>query len=243
MKHNILFILLLSLSIAGNCQSNTTKESKLIDIFLSNPQPRINQTASIVINPKDIIDTLFNALSETNRVKIRMLYSDELSIGTIETSKLGKYSIGAMHFTLNQTNYRTNEINYEIVDSLPKTDKGLWIRKVNINDSIFCLIIEQRVPHERPNSNDKKISYATFEDQMQKVVLTFDENEKDLMFRTSSSSSTINTLIIDGVEKSFFYSETYNFIRIVNRNAKVILTKNNFIKIPEDYNFQNIIIQ
>ena len=245
MKHNILFIMLLSLSHVGNCQINggTNKESKLIDIYLSNPQPRINQNTSIVINPSDIIDTLFNALPETGRVNIRMLSSDELSIGSVETDKLGKYSIGAMYFTLNQTNYCTKEINYEVIDSLPKTDIGLWIRKIIINDSVFCLIMEQHIPYKKPISTDKKTPYPTSEDQMQRTALDFDQNKKELMFITSRVSTTLNNVIIDGVEKSFLYHETYNFVSIVNRNAKIILTKDNFINLPEDYNFQNIIVQ
>lgn len=244
MKHIILLNLFIILTAYGYCQKNVFKgqDSTIIEIIMSNPQPRINENTSINIKTSFLIDTIFNSLPLADKITVTKSYSNELSIGNVKTNKIGKFKIGGMHFSMNNTNYYTKELNYEVIDSLPETDKGLWIRAVMIDDSTFCMIIEQRIPRIGIGLQDSsRPNLVLYDANSQRA--TFGPSTNNLSSMKGEGSSTFRNQLVRNVEKSFFESSFISFIRIVNRNVKITLTKDDFENIPEDYIFHNIVIQ
>ena len=237
----ILFIFLIDYSYG---QKNVLEErdSTLIEVFMSNPQPRISEFTSINIKTSPLIDTIFNSLSEGDKNNVTKSYPNDLTIGNVETSKIGKFKIGSLHFSMNNTNYYTKELNYEVIDSLPESDKGLWIRAIKIDDSTFCLIMEQRIPKIRNEVQDSLHPNLTLYDEILRRA-TFAPSTTNLSSMRGEGASSFKNKLVRNVEKSFLESSYISFIRIVNRNEKITLTKDDFENIPKDYIFHNIIIE
>ena len=244
MKQIKLIIFFIFLIDYGYGQNNVLKgrDSTLIEIVLSNPQPRINEYTSINIKTSSLIDTIFNSLSEGDKNNVIKSYPNDLTIGYVETSKIGKFKIGGLNFSMNKTNYYTKELNYEVIDSLPKSDNGLWIRAVMIDDSTFCLIMEQRIPNIQNEAHDSsRPNLVLYNTNLRSA--TFAPSTSNLTSMKGEGSSSLKNNLVRNVEKSFLESSYISFIRIVNRNVKITLTKYDFENIPKDYIFHDIIIQ
>lgn len=242
MKYIFFLLLFNFLNSYGYCQKSNSKDSTLIEFIFSNPQPRINENISLNIRTAILIDTIFNSLPPADQMNVSKSYPNDLSIGYLKTDKIGKFKIGSMHFSMNGTNYYSKEMTYEVIDSLPETDKGLWIRAVKIDDSTFCLIIEQRIP---------KTGKEYYDSSKPNLVL-YDVNLRNVAFYSSNINLTpmkgeglsfSNDKKVGNGKRSYFQSSYISFIRILNRHVKITLTKDDFLNIPEDYIFQNIVIQ
>lgn len=215
----------------------------LIEAKLSNPQPRLNQQSSIEIASVKIIKEITRSLSTTGQIDSRYSFKDDqLRIAELKTDKIGKYTIGSMEFNLNQTNYRTPVLNYEVIDSLPNTDKGLWIRNIKVNDSIFCLIIEQRVPNDSMLTSST-ITLAPLNLQFVDLAPVMFINHDFMMTQSGGSRGGEGTTLIKGRQMGFKYFYWICYFRIISKSDKIILGKEYFKNIPDYFNFQDIVIR
>ncbi|MGZ3822865.1 MAG: BatD family protein, partial [Mucilaginibacter sp.] len=147
-------LILLSLVLSNTCYSQS------LELKISTPQPRIGDVFSLSINVDTIASNVFNFLSPTYRVSPDKSQSNSESVITtnLQANKMGHNEIGPITLIIDNKTYISNKIKFDVIDSLPPTNKGVWIRTAPIDDSTVYIIIEQRIPastyisHDSPNS-------------------------------------------------------------------------------------------
>ncbi len=240
MKQIKILLSLLLLNIFSFAQND--KSTKLLEVYFSNPQPRINERAEISIDLSQLTDTLINSIPISLRNNIGSIYMDRLTIASINTDKLGKFEIGSMEYRINDTKYKSGKLTYEVIDSLPNTDKGIWIRNYKENDSTFWIIIDQRRPMEE--------TYVRY-DSSGKVSKTFLQNlsvqfrpeiyDRSVQYSGSPMYGSTDSLIINGNLK--VSDRTLSTYRMKVPNKKEIkITRKDFIGLPDDYVLRDMIL-
>ena len=240
MKQIKILISLLLVNIFSYAQND--KSTKILEVYFSNPQPRINERAEISIDLSQLTDTLINSIPLSYRKNIGPIYMDRLTIASIKTDKLGKFEIGSMEYRINDTKYKSGKLTYEVIDSLPNIDKGIWIRKYKENDSTFWIIIDQRKPIEE--------NYVRY-DSSGKVSKEFLQNlnvqfrpeiyDRSVQYSGSPMYGSTDSLIINGVLKVSYHSlSTYRLKLLTKKEIKI--TRRDFIGLPDGYVFRDIII-
>lgn len=145
--------------------------SQTLELNISTPQPRLGESFSISANIDTIAKYVFGGLSNKFTVSTYTTASSETSkIGiSLIAKKPGRNEVGPLVLTINGKKYLTNKLTFNVVDSLPYVNKGLWIRQVHVDDTTSYIIIEQRIPSMKyithPNPTSINLSYKTNEDE------------------------------------------------------------------------------
>ena len=114
-----------------------------IELKISTPQPRLGETFQITLDINHLRANIFKSLNGKVRLSDDITSSNTADLAmNVVALKKGKTEIGPIEFFLDKTKYTTNKITYEVIDELPGTDNGLWFRKVNTGEKMFCIIIE-----------------------------------------------------------------------------------------------------
>jgi len=248
MKQVVFLFSLLLVSIFGFAQNTDSilAEPQTIELSISTPQPRINETFQISLDINHLKANIFKSLIGKVELSDDRSYTDNgLLTIKVKALKKGTNEAGPLMFTLDNTKYTTNKITYEVVDSLPDTDVGLWFRKVNTSDSTFCIIIEQRIPavEKTIKQADNSISYTTEPEYSEIVKFKSSYSIDGLSNPDSNSSTNFSSIEVNGVEKQFMYAYSVYYFSIDDKKAGIKITKDILENIPKGYKFNDIIVQ
>jgi len=248
MKPILLFSCFFLVSVCGMTQNIDTipGEPQTIELTMSTPQPRLNETFQISIDINHLRETIFMPLLRKAQLSadVNITGNNNLAIN-VNALKKGKNEIGPLAFFLNNTKYTTNKIVYEVIDALPNVDRGIWFRKVMTSKTTFCIIIEQRIPasSKMTTEADNSIKYLT-EPEYSEIVKFKDGYSIN---GVNGGNSLINTdfgsVSIKGEDKEFMSGFSVYYFTIIDRNATIKITKDKFQNIPDGYTFEDINIQ
>lgn len=248
MKQTTLFICLILLASVGRTQNidSLLSAPQTIELTISTPQPRLKETFQISLNVNHLRANIFKSLAGKVQLANDITTTDngELTMN-VNAAKKGKNEIGPLEFYLDKTKYTTNKINFEVIDALPNTDKGIWFRKVLTSDTSVCIIIEQRIPanSKTTKKSDNSITFTT-EPEYTDILKFKDSYSIDgLSGHNSHSATNFSSVIINGEDRQFMYGFSVYYFTIEDRNAKIKITKDKFQNIPDDYKFEDIVIQ
>jgi hypothetical protein len=248
MKQTILFILVSSLAMIGRTQNidSIFAEPQIVELTISTPQPRLKEVFQISLDVNHLRANIFKSM--VGKIQLSTAISntdyDELTMNVTAVKK-GKNEIGPLEFYLDKTKYTTNKITFEVIDPLPNTDQGVWLRKVMTSDSTFCIIIEQRIPANGKTtySGENSITFTTEPEYSE--ILKFKESFliEGVRNSTSYSGTNFSRVTINGEDRQFMYGYSVYYFIIEDRKAKIKITKDKFQNIPEDYRIEDIVIQ
>ena len=159
----------------------------------------------------------------------------------VEATGKGKHTLGPLEFTLNGITYTTNKIEYEVVDPLPAVTKGIWIRTVFLNDSTFCLLIDQRIPEKAKTTvnSDKSTTYTNVPDYPGILKLRESYSVPGLSGNGSSSNTSEATL---GEDMPYLSAFSIYYFKIKNGSTKIVIPTTDFENIPADYSMKDIVV-
>jgi hypothetical protein len=248
MKQTFLFALFILLSLFGWTQNidSMLAEPQVIELTISTPQPRLKETFQISLDINHLRANIFKSLARKVQLSNDIGTSDngEMTMNVNAITK-GKNEIGPLEFFLDKTKYTTNKLTYEVIDPLPNVDKGIWFRKVMTSDTTFCIIIEQRIPanSKTTKKSDNSISFTT-EPEYNEIAKFKDSYSINGVSGSNSHSNTnISSVNINGDERQFMYGYSVYYFNIVDRKAKIKITKDKFQNLPDDFKFEDISIQ
>ncbi|MBI5372945.1 MAG: hypothetical protein HZA79_13065 [Sphingobacteriales bacterium] len=248
MKQTILFICFILLATLGRAQNidSILAEPQTIELTISTPQPRLKETFQISLDINHLRANIFKSLAGKVQLSndISATGNGELTIN-VNAIKKGKSEIGPLEFFLDKTKYTTNKIAFEVIDSLPNTDKGVWFRKVMTSETTFCIIIEQRIPanSKTTKKSDNSITFTT-EPEYTDIVKFKDSYSIDGVSGGNSHSRTdFSTVTIHGEVRQFMYGYSVYYFNIEDKKSKIKITKDKFLNMPDDYRFEDIVIQ
>lgn len=252
-----IFILLLSSLLLTNTLKSQNIESHLLDSMLaipqtielkiSSPQPRLKEKVELSLDINYVRAQIFK--TEVGKFEIAEDLGNtdaNLMIMKVNALKKGKQTIGPLSFTMNGTKYSTNKIEYEVIEALPKVDKGLWFRKVFTSDTSFCIIIEQRIPANSKVTkiSEKETKYWTEPTSDNIAKFKYSYSIDGLDGNTATAFSDFGSIKDEkGIQKQFMTGYSITFFKIVDRKKKIIITKDKFENLPTDFKFEDIIVQ
>ncbi len=218
-----------------------------LELKISTPQPRLEEKFQISLDINYIRAHIFkSAFGKIQLTGESGSMDADLMTLNVNAIKKGKNEIGPLQFMLNGTQYSTNKIEYEVIDALPNTDNGLWIRKVFTSDSTFCIIIEQRIPANSRTTkiSDKETKYWTEPANDNITRFKFTYSIDGLRGSTATSFSDFGSIYDDnGQQKRFMSGYSITYFKIVDKKKRIVITKDKFENIPQDYKFEDIVIQ
>ena len=221
-------------------------EPQFIELVVSTPQPRLNETFQIVLDIAHLRANIFRSLAGKVQISSDITNPDNTSmVLNVKALHKGKNELGPLTFTVDKTTYTTNKISYEVIDALPKTDRGLWFRSVMFGDTAFCIIIEQRIPTKdtvTQTANNTE-TYSAVPESRDLAQFKNSYSIKGVNGRNSYANSNFDYETVDGQHKGFMYGYSVYYFDIVDKNAKIVITKDLFENIPPNYAFQNLIIR
>jgi hypothetical protein len=216
-----------------------------LELTISTPQPRLKETFQITLDLKPLKSNIIKAMAG----KVQLANEDSRTdkgqlVMDVTALEQGKNEIGPLYFSIDSSIYTTNKITFEVIEPIPNTDNGLWFRKVMTSDSSFCIIIEQRIPTNAKTTKQNSSITITYKPETEKLVEFKDNYLVEGTKRGNRYSSTnFSSTKIDGEYKKFMCGfGVYHFF-IVDKEAKIKITKHAFDDIPEDYKFENIVIK
>jgi hypothetical protein len=212
---------------------------------ISTPQPRLGDNFSLTINIDTVAKNTFSFLSGKFNISSNTSSTNTGSMlsANMQATKLGHNEIGPLTLNVNGTKYTTNKITFDVVDSLPAKNEGLWIRQVPIDDTSVYLIIEQRIP---------ALTYVTHgENSINMTTKANDDNKEIEMVKDSAGvyfhGSTEDYRSVanakTGVRMDFKNFFAMYRITKTDKSKPMIITKSYFNNIPDYYLFQDIIIK
>lgn len=248
MKNLLLLFAVFCLSTTTHAQNidSIIAAPQTIELSISTPQPRLNETFEITLDAShiraNIFRTLFGKLDFADGMENMDNHFLKMKVKAL---RKGKNEIGPLAFTIDKTSYTSNAIHYEVVAALPDTDKGLWIRKVMTSDTSFCLIIDQRIPAEmkRTDNTDHSISFTTEAETDEVTEFKYTSPVNGAQYSNSRSESGYSSLGKYGEGRQFKHSFSIYYYRITDRNAKIRITRDMFKNLPKDYKFEEIVVQ
>ena len=214
-----------------------------LSISLSTPQPRLGEHFRISIDIDTLNKTFFSFLK--NKFTLLPAINDcqenpNIGVEAIAT-KLGHNEIGPLRLELNGMKFTTDKIVFDVVDSLPAVNQGFWIRKMKVNDSVFFLLIDQRIPALTYNSaTDNSITITTKtndEDSHPAELLSFNPNYD---FAGSRGTNGYASIYLPTKTLKFKYSFWAYRITIKNKAKNFVLKKEDFDYLPAYYKFEDI---
>jgi len=230
---------------AGICQSLSNPQ--VLELSISTPQPRLKESFKIMLDENYVRAQIFKSASGKIRLADNPNSSnDGKMVLNVNALVKGKNEIGPLEFTLNGTTYSTNKIEYEVVDPLPNVNRGIWIRKVNLSDSTFCIIIEQRIPaYEKTTvTSENSTSYTTEPEHDDIFKFKESYSVKGLNLSNSYANSEYSSIYDErGEQKQFLSAYAVYYFTINNKSSSIIITKDKFDNIPAEYKFENIVIR
>lgn len=247
MKKTICLLHFILVSAIGFTQkmASGAAATQLIELSMSTPQPRLKETFEISIDVDHLKANIFKSLAGkvqpaegtySNR-------SSELTF-TVKALQKGNNEIGPLEFLFNNTKYTTNKVSFEVIDSLPNTNKGVWFRKVMTGKTTFCIIIEQRIPAKTKTTKvDNAINLSTEAEYTNLVKFKDSYSIKGAHGNNSNSNTNFNSTIINGEEREYMYGYSIYHFTIDDKRAKITISKDLLENIPDDYKFEDIIIQ
>jgi hypothetical protein len=248
MKNSLLTTCLFLLALTARSQNidSILTAPQTIELSISTPQPRLNETFEITLDAMHIRANIFRSLMG------KLEYAEE--IGSSDDNKLtmkvkalskGKSEIGPFEFYIDKTRYTSNTISYEVVDALPKTDNGIWIRKVKTSDSTFCIIIEQRIPAATKitNNPDNSISFSPEAESDEMVEYKYTTAIVGVRGNGSTTNTNFSSIKVNGKEKEFKSGYAVHKFIIEDKTAKIKITRDLFKNLPADYKFEEIVVQ
>jgi hypothetical protein len=248
MKHTILITCFMLLATSGWAQNidSILAEPQTLKLAISTPQPRLKETFQISLDIGHVRANIFKSVWSKVQFSddISTTADDGLLIMNVNAIKKGQNEIGPLEFFLDKTKYTTNKITFDVIDPLPRTDKGIWFRKVMTSDTTFCIIIEQRIPanNKTTKKSDKSITITT-EPVYSDIVKFKDTYSIDGLSGPNSHSNTnFSSVTINGEERQFMYGYSVYYFNIEDRKAKIKITKDKFQNLPGDYKFEDIVI-
>ncbi|MBO9684459.1 MAG: hypothetical protein J7502_17620, partial [Flavisolibacter sp.] len=175
---------------------------------------------------------------------VHMVDNSDFMIVNVSPSKKGWEEIGPLVFTINNTKYTSNKIRYEVIDALPNTDKGVWVRKVDLEKDRFCIIIEQRIPaNEITTTNENTINITKEPETSEIMRFKYSYSIPGLSNPNSSSFTDYASVRINGQDRQFMYGYSIYYFTIDDARAKIKITKDLMENIPSWYQFNEIIVQ
>lgn len=248
MKQFFLLLCFILAAASGHSQNidSLIAVPQVLELKISTPQPRLNETFQVSVDADHLKANIFRPLAAklTPADDIMASSCREFTINVVAPEK-GKNEIGPLEFYLNKTRYTTNKIVYEVVDPLPETNQGVWFRKVMTSDTSFCIIIEQRIPafSKTTQKTDNSTTYTTEPEHNDIVKFKDSYSIKGLNSNQSNVTTNFSSVMMNGESKQYMsgYS-VYNFT-IVDKKARIKITKDKFEHIPDYYHFEEIIIQ
>jgi hypothetical protein len=217
--------------------------SQVLTLELSTPQPRLGDSFTISFNIDTVASNIFSGLlGEFAISPIKNASNEGSKLGvTLTASKLGKTEIGPFSLKINNETYTTDKLDFEIVDSLPQVNQGIWIRKVPINDTSLYLLIDQRIP---------ALTYITH--NANSINLTTKTNDEDKEIEMVQDAPRINFHGSISDMKSFIDPKTGNELKfksffamykiIFSKDKPTVITKADFNNIPDYYKFKDITV-
>jgi hypothetical protein len=248
MKQTAFFFFLIIFSRTGRGQNldSFLAAPQTIELAISTPQPRLMETFQITLDVNHLRANIFRSLIGKVELADQGIVSTDYGklVMNVTALQKGKNQIGPLSFILNQTKYTTNAISYEVIDPLPKVDKGLWFRKVVTSDSTFCIIIEQRIPaNAKAEQSGNSIKLST-EPQYTAIAKFKDSySVKRLSGINAQSETNFGRVNINGEDRQFMYGYSVYYFIITDRQTSIKITKEKLENIPVDYKFDEIIIQ
>jgi hypothetical protein len=247
MKKKLLFISYFLLPLYNWAQNidSILAEPQTIELSMSTPEPRMKETFQISIDIQHLRGNIFRSLVDKVELANDISNADngEMTIN-VTALKKGKNQIGPLIFTVNKTQYTTNKILYNVIDPLPNTDNGIWVRKVKTSDSSFCIIIEQRIPaYSKTTTSENSTSYTTEPEYNEIVKFKEGVSINGTISQQSHSSTNFSSIFINGEEKQFMYGYSVYHFSINDKKAKIKITKDKFLNLPKAYKFEDIIVQ
>lgn len=249
MKQFFISIFILFSVVVGRTQNidSILAIPQLLELNISTPQPRLNEKFKISLDEHYIRAQIFKStFGQLEFAEDFGNTDDGMMILNVKATHKGKNQIGPLHFSIDGIEYSTNKIVYEVIDALPNVDKGLWFRKVFINDSTFCLIIEQRIPanNKTTNISETDTKYSTEPINENVVSFKYTYSIDGLRGSTSTTYSDFGSIYdANGNEKQFMAAYSINYFSIIDKKAKIKITKDKFQNLPADYKFEDIIVQ
>ncbi|WP_426670081.1 hypothetical protein ACPPVU_02320 [Mucilaginibacter sp. McL0603] len=236
MKPTFLFI---ALFFSISCYSQT------LELHLSLPQPRLGQSFYLSFSSDTISKQIFNLAPGKFKINSYIaLTGQETSFSVqIEALKVGPNEIGPLTFNFNGNTYKTDIIKFIVADSLPNVNKGIWIRKVPIDDTTVYIMIDQRIPtHNRITQKDSNTISMSAEvnDDEKEAGLKSEDIENAKIENWGSSSETSPDFTGKGLSHASFY-KCYK-VTIIDKSKPLVLVKQTFNNLPDYYKFKNITI-
>jgi|GEM_PF-1513121 len=219
--------------------------SQALELDLSLPQPRLGQSFNISFHSDTLSKQIFNLPAGKFKINSYIdLTNEATSIGVnLEALKIGQNEIGPLTFTFNGHKYKTNVLKFTVADSLPNVNKGIWIRKVPVNDTTVYILIDQFIPaHNQITRKDENTitTSSQINDNEKELQLRHEDIENAKVEDWGSSSETSPDFSGKGLGHGTFY-KCYK-VTILNKSKPLILTKKDFDNLPGYYAFQKIII-
>lgn len=217
-----------------------------LELAISTPQPRMKQNFTLSLDINHIRANIFQSLIgkvEAPTGIHTVDYTDYLTIN-VTPAKKGHEEIGPLVFTINNTKYTTTKISYDVADALPNTDRGVWIRKVDLEKNKFCIIIEQRIPAtDVTTTNDNTIRIDKQPESS--GIMKFKDNYSipGLSNPNASNSTDFGSVEIGGETRQFLYAWAIHYFTINDDKIKIKISRDQFENIPPGYQFKDIIIQ
>jgi hypothetical protein len=248
MKQTILFTCLIFLTSIGRTQNidSLLAEPQTIELTISTPQPRLKETFQISLDINHLRANIFKSLAGKVQLSNDVSTTDNGDLTmNVNAVKKGKNEIGPLEFYLDKTKYTTNKIAFEVIDALPNTDKGIWFRKVMTSDTSFCIIIEQRIPanSKTTKKSDNSITFTTEPEYTDILKFKDTYSIEGLSGRNSHSATNFSSVTINGEDRQFMYGYSVYYFTIEDRKAKIKITKDKFQNVPDDYKFEDIVVQ
>jgi hypothetical protein len=248
MKQTFLFTFFILISVFSWTQNidSMLAEPQVIALTISTPEPRLKETFQISIDINHLKANIFKSLFGKVQLSNDISNTDNGDLTmNVNALKKGKNEIGPIEFFLDKTKYTTNKIVYEVIDPLPNIDKGIWFRKVMTNDTTFCIIIEQRIPanSKTTKKSDNSISFTTEPEYNEIVKFKDSYSITGLSGSNSHSNTNFSSVNINGEDRQFMYGYSVYYFNIVDRKAKIKISKDKFQNLPDDYKFEDISIQ
>jgi hypothetical protein len=224
-------------------QAQEEKCTRQLKLVYETPQPRLNGQFVVSVDLNGFTRPLADSIEQKLSLGDDFIghFNDRTALFNIKHTEMGKYTVPSVEFTYNNCNYKTNEISYEVIDSLPAVENGLWIRCIKDTDSTFWIIIEERLSLPQ-NYKDSNWSAGEWFEKMVKYDF-FDSPIGYRGIQCPASGKAPEFLIINGKKILTCFSESYCSFEITDRNASIRLTKDIFKNLPPDYVFKDIIIQ
>ncbi len=224
----ILFLLITSLSLIAQTQN--------VEIFINNPQPRINQEFELIINVEHLAKFVDDILP--SEIIPKGKFTRDQYTRVLEAKDTGSITIGPINFTFNDENYTSNKIEFNVIGKL-KMEEGIWLRHI-LHDKKEYVIIEQRIFSDGLkvyNSETMKMEwdsnarYASFKQNIGRDIRLV-EKYSNRKVESKMGNSVFNYAItVYEVEKNDYFS------------GKFILKKKHLNDLPRKTELTPIIIK